>query len=583
MARSNGEPAQPRRLPVEPASLAGAAAAVLWVLLCVRWFDPAAAWRPAALEALPPLILALPAAVLGLAWLRARWAVLAGAPLGTAAGGLVLVLILAFFFRLPIVTHGAAAAVTPDGALSGIVALHVRDGLERLVFVPHVPYSGSLKSHLTAPLAAAVDPARAFALVSVLFYLGYVSGLYRLALLVAGPRTAVLAGLYAAFGPPFLTRYSVSNDGNYVEVLALGTGALWLAARWTTEKEHRRLLALAVGLLLGLAFWCHILAVIYLAAVGAVFVLAGRLRSVSSLAVLAMGWTLGYFPGLLWNGANDWLSFHYLLPGAARAGETGLSALVADLGEKAWAMLVDGWPVLLGYDSGYGPALDGLLRGVGWFGVVAAVVATAVAVRRWARERSWPVAVLLFFLAVNMAIALLALPHVPGIPRYLLFLMSVLPILLAEAFGTGWRRVILFALIAAGAMASFAQVPATLRKDARWRGFVADLQAEGVRWCYTDFHLATRINFVSEETVVCTAKLGPVTTEYFFAYREEVEKAPEAAFVAVNRTSAGRLGEKLEGLGVEYERRDFMKPVLLRLSRKVDPEELFPHREFPWR
>jgi hypothetical protein len=500
MAPSTGEPARPRGLRVEAASLVGAAAAVLWVLLCIRWFDPTLTWRPPALAALPPLVLALTAAALGLVWFRARWGVLAGPSLGAAAAGLVLVLLLAFFFRLPIVTHGAAAAVTPDGALSGIVALHVRDGLERLVFVPHVPYSGSLKSHLTAPLAAVIDPARAFALVSVLFYLAYVSGLYRLALLVAGPRAALLAGLYAAFGPPFLTRYSVSNDGNYVEVLALGTWALWLTARWTTEKQQRSVLALAAGLLLGLAFWSHILAVIYLAAVGVVFVLAGRLRSVPSVAALTVGSTLGYFPGLLWNVSNDWLSFHYLLPGAARTGETGLSVLVADLRDKAWAMLVDGWPVLLGYDSGYGPGLDGLLRGVGWFGVAAAAVAVVMAARRWARERSWPIAVLLLFLAVNMVIALLALPHVPGIPRYLLFLMSVLPILLAEAFGTGWRRVVLFALIAAGAVASFAQVPGTLRRDARWRGFVADLEGEGVRWCYTDFHLATRINFVSEES-----------------------------------------------------------------------------------
>jgi hypothetical protein len=366
-------------------------------------------------------------------------------------------------------------------------------------------------------------------------------------------------------------------------VLALGTWALWLTARWTTEKEHRGVLALGAGLLLGLAFWCHILAVIYLAAVGAIFVLVARLRLSRSVAALASGAALGYVPGLLWNAANGWLSFHYLLPGTARTGKTGLSVLVADLGGKAWAMLVDGWPVLLGYDSGYGPVLDGLLRGVGWFGVSAAAVAVVMTARRWIRERSLPIAVLLLFLAINMAIALMALPHVPGIPRYLLFLMSVLPILLAETFGAGRRRAVLFALIAAGAIASFAHVPGTLRKDARWRGFVADLQAERVRWCYTDFHLATRINFLSEESVVCTAKLGPVTTEYFFAYREQVEKAPEAAFVAVNRTSAGRLGKKLEGLGVEYERRDLMKPVLLRLSRKVDPEELFPHREFPLR
>jgi hypothetical protein len=95
--------------------------------------------------------------------------------------------------------------------------------------------------------------------------------------------------------------------------------------------------------------------------------------------------------------------------------------------------------------------------------------------------------------------------------------------------------------------------------------------------------MATRVNFLSRERIVCSAKLGPITTEYFFEYRERVEKAPEAAFIAVNRTSAGRLEKRLRDLGVGYERKDLMKPVLLRLSRKVDPEELFPGREFPLR
>lgn len=583
MPSTPGEPEEgPLRL-VDRASLAGAAAAGLWVLLCIRWFDPAPSWRPAALEALPPGLLALPAAVLGGLWLRARWPTLKGSPLESTAVGLVAVLALAFFFRLPIVAQGAGAAVTPDGALSGIVALHVRDGIENLVFVPHVPYSGSLKSHITAPLALVMDPARAFALVSVLFYLVYVAGLYRLALLVSGPRAALLAGLYAAFSPAFVTRYSVSNDGNYVEVLAFGTWALWLAARWTAENERRTLLALAAGLLLGLAFWCHILAVIPLAALGLVFVLVGRLSSLPSLGALAVGWVLGYAPGLVWNSGHDWLSFQYLLPGEARGGGTGIAVLAADLGSKAWAMVVDGWPVLMGYDWGYGPFLDGLLTALGWLGVVAALVATAAVARRALRERSWPLGLLLLFAGVNVGVALVALPHVPGNPRYLLFLMSVLPIFLAMAFGTGAGRAVLGVLIAASALASFAHIPDTLSRDARWRTFVRGLESEGVRWCYTDFHLATRINFLSGERVICTSKLGPVTTEYFFSYRHAVEAAPEAAYVAVNRTSAGRLGQKLSALGVSYERRDLMKPVLLNLSRKVDPEEIFPHREFPWR
>src|SRR6185295_1997595 len=129
--------------------------------------------------------------------------------------------------------------------LSGIVAIHLREGIERLVFVPHVPYSGSLKSHLTAPLSLILDTPRAFALVSTLFFAAFVAAVHRLALRGFGRPAAVAAGLYAAFAPTFVTQYSLSNDGNYVEVLAFGTWALWLAARFTDEPERRSTLALA--------------------------------------------------------------------------------------------------------------------------------------------------------------------------------------------------------------------------------------------------------------------------------------------------------------------------------------------------
>ena len=581
---------------------AGAAAAVLWVLLCLRWFDVAERWRPAALAAVPPaLLLAALGAAVAL-WLRGRRPILLGTPLGPHAKALGLVLVLAFFFRLPVVAGGAGAAVTADGALSGIVALHLLDGSERLVFVPQVPYSGSLKSHVTAPLALALDPARAFALASVLFYLGYVAGLYRLALVVSGPRAALLAGLYAAFSPAFVTRYSLSNDGNYVELLALGTWALWLGARFTLEPDARKQLAFAAGLLLGLGFWCHILAVIHLAALALVFVLVTRLQALRPLLALGAGAAITYTPGWLWNLANGWQSFHYLLPGQARtgeAGEAGIAAVTVGLGEKLWLMLTEHAPVLMGYDTGYGTVVDRALLVVAWIATAAAAAAGARAAGRAIRERSWPLAALLVFAATNLAVALVALPHVPGNPRYILFLMSVLPVLLADACvgsrpaaeasastlerGSALGTLLLGVLVATGAVASFAQFPPTLAQDARWRGFVSELEREGVRYCYTDFFLATRINFLSAERVVCTAKLGPFTTEYFFQYRERVERAPEAALIPVNRTAAARLERRLSELGVAFERRDLVKPVLFRLSRKVDPEELFPGRAFPRR
>jgi hypothetical protein len=565
------------------ATLAGSTAAVLWVAWCVRWFDPGAPWRPPALAALPPLLIGAGGLVLLALWLRARWAALRGAPLSRAeVAGLLLVVGLAVFARLPFVAQGAAAGITPDGTVYGSVALRLQQGAERLVFLPSQPYGGTLKSHLAAPLMDFVDPARVFALVSVAFYAAFVAGLYRLTLWLFGGNAALLAGLYAAFSPASLTRYSLNNDGTYVEVLALGVWALWLAARWTDEAEPRPLLALAAGLLLGVAFWCHIFAVIHLAVFALVIVLFGRRNAPRSLAAFALGSVLGATPAVLWNAANEWQTLGYFVPGKARGIEGGAGAVVGDLGSKLVSMVTGDWPVLMGYDLGYAPPLDGLLLAFGWLGVAVAAVAVARAARAAARTRSRPLVVLLLFVATTLAVVAVTLPHVPGNPRYLVCLMSVLPALIAEAFGRGRRRIVLFVLVAGSALVSLAQLPDAARVDARWRRFVADLEAAPVRFCYTDFHLATRINFLSGEKVICSAKLGPTTTEFFVDYRSRVEAAPEAALVPVNRTAATRLERRLRELGVAYERRDLMKPVLLP-ARKVDPEELFPGREFPVR
>src|SRR5207245_2129865 len=128
--------------------------------------------------------------------------------------------------------------------------------------------------------------------------------------------------------------------------------------------------------------------------------------------------------------------------------------------------------------------------------------------------------VLLLFTAVNALVALFFLPVVPGNPRYLLFLAAPLAVFLARALGDGSRRWLLAGLVAWGLLGSLAQAPGALRADRQWRAFVDDLRGEGVEDCYTDFYLATKIVFLSQEHIICTAKLGPTTTEYFYSYRE---------------------------------------------------------------
>jgi hypothetical protein len=246
-------------------------------------------------------------------------------------------------------------------------------------------------------------------------------------------------------------------------------------------------------------------------------------------------------------------------------------------------MLTDHAPVLLGYDPGYPPRVDLVIRALAFLALALAVAALAAATFAAARERCHVLRVLLALTAVNLAVALWGLPYIPGNPRYLLFLVAPIAILLARLLRPAAARPVFALVVGLGALGSLAQAPGALAADARWRQFGRDLQREGVRWCYTDFYLATKVNFLSEERVVCSSKLGPTTTEYFFAYREQVERAPEAAFVAVNDDNAEKLERRLARLGVTYERLDLMKPLLLRLSRKVDPAELFPDREFPLR
>ena len=554
------------------AAVAGFVAAAAWIVLCARWFD--GPHRGAMLLRIPPALLALALLVAALAWLFARRVPLAGMMATASPGNLGLAVALAFAFRLPLAWRGAAGYVTADGALSGIVASRIRDGLEHLVFVPHVPYSGSLKSHLAAALGHVVDLPRAYALVSVLFYCLFVAAAFLLAER-AWRRSdlALAAGVYLAFAPAFVTRYSLSNDGNYVEVLALGSAALLAVVAWDEDRANRTLPVVA-GLLLGLAFWSHILAVMHAAAAALFLLGAGRAALPALLRVLG-GFALGYTPGLLWNGANGGESFRYLLP----AGTLVEGAVPTPFHQKAWGLLSDHAVVLAGYDPGYRGAADFAL----WIAAIAALAAAAwVAARR--RSAGTPAlrAVLLLAL-VNLLVAAAALPHIPGNPRYLLFSILTVTVLLARLAAERWGRPLLVVLVIAGALGSWAQAPGTLRADGEWRRFVADLEAAGVRWCYTDFYLATKINFLSGERVVCSAKLGPTTTEYFFDYRAAVDAAPAAALIAVNTTAVTKLERRLDRLGVTYERRDLMKPVLLGLSRKVDPREIFPGRDFPLR
>jgi hypothetical protein len=412
----------------------------------------------------------------------------------------------------------------------------------------------------------------------LLFYAAFVAAVFALGRAAAredAPWTASAAALYVAFAPAFVTRYSLSNDGNYVEVLALGTAALVLALRWLRRPESGPTAALLVGVLLGLAFWCHVLALVHVVTAGAVLLMAGRARALRAAPATLLGFVVGAWPAIVWNAANGWETVRYLVPGGEGVDPGALS-----LPARLSGVLLGQWPVLLGYDPGNAPLVNVAL----WALALGALSAFAWAVASALRgPRNDAVTLLLVLLAANLGLALFALPVIPGNPRYLIFSVAAVAVLLARLLATPGRRWMMAALVAGGTAAALAQAPGALRADAQWRAFVADLEAAAVRFCHTDFYLAAKINFLSGERVVCSAKLGPTTTEYFLDYRLRAERAPDAALIAVNAASAEKLERRLQRAGIAYQRRELMKPVLLGFSRPVDPSLLFPDREFPLR
>ena len=409
---------------------------------------------------------------------------------------------------------GRLGLPTADGSLSGIVALHAPDGIAHHVFVPSVAYSGSLKSHLTALLSAStgLDLVRAFALTSVLFYSAFAAAAFRLGALLGGARVALAAGLYAAFAPTFVTQYSLSNDGNYVEVLALGSWALVLAARLLERDAADFSGWCLAGVLLGLGFWCHILAIAHAAGITLALALGLRARAARPLVGLLVGFAIGDWPGLLWNARHEWASFLYLIPSGYWETSRLLHPIEADAARPALfarvaALFTDHGPILFGFDAGYPRAIDLVSRALSGLGVLAFVAALAAAARRAGQARRIETnALLLCFCAANLLIALIALPYIPGNPRYLLFLFAPACALIARLLGEGRLRGVLFLLIAFGALGSLGQAQEKIRSSLEWRRFLAELRSEGVRHCYADYYMAARLTFFGQRRTRCARR-----------------------------------------------------------------------------
>ncbi len=177
-----------------------------------------------------------------------------------------LILAAGFVLRL---LYLATPDLDSDQAVFGLMAMHILRG-EFPLFQWGYDYMGTLESFVAAPLMLVFGPTRfALNLAPTLFSMLFAYAAYLFTREAAGHRAGLWALAFACFPPCFLISNAVVARGGYCETLALGTLAAYFALKSIGSEEagaQRRAL-IGCGFLLGLAFWTHLNATIYVAAI----------------------------------------------------------------------------------------------------------------------------------------------------------------------------------------------------------------------------------------------------------------------------------------------------------------------------
>jgi|GEM_PF-3911668 len=542
-----------------------ALALVAYLWFCFSWFDHDFDVFLATTPAWIPALILLGAAV---ATWRPRFETDDAIALGFAA--------LALALRLPFL-WGAYGLFSSDASAQGLMALHILEGEHHPIFLYNWSYIGSLKAHLTALIAAIFgEPVVSFAAAAAINYAIFTAAVYRLARTVVPRAEASVAAAYVIVAPGFLTAWGMGNEGNYVDVMLLGTLMLAIAARWMQGDGAGFSEAFWIGVLGGLAFWTHILATYYLlTAIGVLALHRFGRDGLVRLASFAGGFIVGDFPGFLWNVSHEWLSFRWwtldaeTVESVDRVGRT-LTQL-EQVATTSLSVLSGYWP----HDAPPWPAPF-------WHVALGLLIPAVFLFFAWRHRRALslippsPEAMLLgFAVLVVLVFAQSSSGWMTDEPRYLLFLFSVVPIFLGSAAIALWNRsrllasVALLSLLFVNLRGDIAYLQAALESDSVNREFIAELEELDIRYVRSDYHLSYKYVFLSHGRMVWTSELGPAQTEWYFPFRDQVAKAEEVALVPRSFRFARRIRRRLDARGIRYRQERLLYPVLYDFSEPV--------------
>ena len=432
-----------------------------------------------------------------------------------------------------------------DEAVVGLMARHIAFLGERPVFYWGQAYVGSLEAFTAAPLFRVFDSSTVvLKLVPSAYSLGFLvlSALLARQLFGTGPALATAA--YLAVPPSMWAVWSTKARGGYAEVLFLGE-ALLLATLALARAPTRRL-AMLTGLLAGLAFWTHLLAVVFILPALVYLALSRTRFSPAHVAIAIGGALIGMLPLIIDNVSNGFRTLASLLqppdlpidPVAQfiRFFRVGVPVLVG-LGQPTTseAMFDADWP---NRPAGH------LFIAVAAVAVLTLVIliyapATKRLVACGADLIAQPALLVFVALAVPPVVALTRFGFFVSEPRYALPLYSVVPLLAGALWRIRWhwaRWAFVAGVLAFNLWSLLSTDPRLWRPEDTPNStvttraqLVAYLVPQDRHQMYTDYWIGYPIMFETRETVLAYVISGGFNR--YVPPADNVQRTPNPAWV----------------------------------------------------
>ncbi len=466
--------------------------------------------------------------------------------------GIAAALLVGLGLRLAVIAS-PLGEIDGDEAVVGLMARHIAFLGEKPVFYWGQPYLGSLEAFTAAPLFRIFDSsALLLKLVPTAYSLGFLALSAVLARRLFGTGPALATAAYLAVPPSMWAVWSTKARGGYAEVLFLGE-ALLLASLVLVWSPSRRL-AVLWGLLAGLAFWTHLLAIVYLVP-AAIYLLVGRRGrfAPAQYGLAALGLVVGMLPMILDNLTTGFRTVASLVQPPD---------LPIDPPDQFVRFFRVGVPVLLGLGQPTTSATmfdnDWLHRPAGHLVVALAAIALLTlvvllyipALRRLfacgADARTAPALLVMVAIVVPPVVALTRFGFFVSEPRYALPLYSTLPLLFGALWRVRWpalRWAATAALVALNLWSLLSTDPRLWRPEdtpdstAGTRALLVQyLVPQDRHQMYTDYWIGYPIMFETRESV-----LAYVTSGGFNRYvppADNVQRTPNPAWVFEPGTEA---------------------------------------------